>query len=625
MSGAPPLGKVTTMRTGLFGQAWAQAEGRAAKARVDASSRRRGVMGSLRCVGEVAPRRRRSRQHNWQQVAVLHATVPPMTPALDLQACLNTAWQATPDMALRSAIAAGLLAVAGWAGERRRFPGRRAFVAVTLVMAGWIAISVVEHAAVDAGCKGTVALFSWLFIQFQPPLYALFMYQYVNSEMRLRAPWQRALMAAPSVVVVALAWSNGWHGLFYGPGTALGPPLAGLPRLQFDYGPLFYSAIFLSYVWMVLAAVLVLRGLRAARPDQRSQWLVFLTIMGVPMAANLAYILGGWRFLGVDPTSSAFAVAVAGFAWLIGRHQLFAVVPLARRLLFAELPDPVLVLDGERRVVEANQAALRIEHQEPELDAPLASWPRLGPALQRHLDQDAAGTLLQLDDPPAWFEVQQRTLGDAAHPVGALVQLHDVSQRHQAHQEAVRSLSARESELHQANAAQAQWREQALRDPLTGLLNRRALEEHHAERARLAAADGGALSLVLLDLDHFKRVNDTHGHATGDAVLRDFAATLRQGLRADDALFRIGGEEFALLIPGTGPEAAVRRVDALRERVSATRLGGLPDTVTFSAGVSGLGPQAGSLDALLQAADQALYRAKRDGRNRTVMAEGAGG
>ena len=548
-----------------------------------------------------------------------------MTPALDLQACLDTAWQATPDMALRSSIAAGLLALAGWASTRQPFPGRASFIALTLVMAGWLGASITEHAAVSPACKGSLALFSWLFIQFQPPLYALFLFQYLNSELRLQAPLGRLLMAAPTLLMVGLAWTNGSHGLFYGPGTHLGPPLAGLPRLRYEYGPLFQAAIALSYVWMALAAVLVLRGLRTARAGRRSQWLAFGVMMGVPMVVNLSYLIGGWRLLGVDPTSTAFAVAVLGFAWLIARHGLFAVAPLARQLLFTELPDPVLVLDAQQRVVEANRAAGRIEGhadgREPQLDVSLANWPRLGPALQRHLAANQPDALLVLSNPPAWYEVQQRTLGEPDRPLGALVQLHDVTQRHQAHTEAVRSLAARESELSQANAVQALWREQALRDPLTGLLNRRALEDHHAEGARQAAQGGQPLALVLLDLDHFKRVNDTHGHATGDAVLRDFAATLRQGLRTDDALFRIGGEEFALLIPGATVAGAALRMDALRERVAAARLGGLDEAVTFSAGVSGAGPQAATLQALLHAADQALYRAKRDGRNRTVLAD----
>jgi diguanylate cyclase (GGDEF)-like protein len=126
--------------------------------------------------------------------------------------------------------------------------------------------------------------------------------------------------------------------------------------------------------------------------------------------------------------------------------------------------------------------------------------------------------------------------------------------------------------------------------------------------------------LVLIDIDHFKRVNDTHGHSAGDAVLRDLAAALRSGLRASDTLFRLGGEEFGLLMMDTDGDTAVRRTDMLREIVTQWRLGGLPEPITFSAGVAESSEEQRSLQALLDAADAALYEAKRNGRNRTERA-----
>jgi diguanylate cyclase (GGDEF)-like protein len=316
------------------------------------------------------------------------------------------------------------------------------------------------------------------------------------------------------------------------------------------------------------------------------------------------------------------AAGAAGFALLIQRGRAFAVVPMARELLFAELPDPALVLDARGRVVEANPAAFQLEAEPPPLDAPLASWPRLGAALTQHLarypEQGRADAPLELQAPAAWYEVQQRRLDRAGRALGALVLLHDVSRQHQAQAETERALAARDVELGKAAALQALLREQAMHDPLTGLLNRRALEERFAHETGQQAAP--RLALVLLDLDHFKRINDRHGHARGDAVLRDFGSALRGGLRASDALFRIGGEEFALLLPGANADSALRRVESLRTLVASWQLGGLDERVTFSAGVAAAGAGRSDLNALLQAADAALYEAKNAGRNRSVKA-----
>jgi diguanylate cyclase (GGDEF)-like protein len=546
-----------------------------------------------------------------------------MLPQIDWAACAATPWQATPDMALRAVIAAGLLALAGWASARRQFPGQRAFVVLSVVMAAWIGISITEHAAVAAACKGTVAVLSWVAILAQPLVLTLFLHQYLNSEQRAatrRARGARVLLALPSLLLVAAAWSNGEHGLFYGPNSRMSAPVYGMQRLHYDYGPLFYAAIAVNYGWLAAVIGLLIRGFVQARGHQRRQWAAFLVMALVPMSASVAYVGFGVRLMGVDPTSSAFAVALVGFAWLMHRDRLFAVVPLARRLLFAELPDPVIVLDAEGRVAEVNEAARRLGG-EPAFERPLADWPGFGAALQAHLVRGTRDdAVLELEHPQRWFEVQRRELGPAGQAIGALIQLHDVSTRQRAHNEAVRTLAAREADLDRAAADSAALREQALQDPLTGLLNRRALDERYARARR---AGDAAPALVLFDLDHFKRVNDTYGHPAGDAVLRDFAQVLRGGLRAGDALFRLGGEEFALVMPATPAATALERVQQLHAAVAQRPLGGLPQAVTFSAGIAVAAEAGSTLEALIEAADQALYAAKRAGRNRSQLAGAA--
>jgi diguanylate cyclase (GGDEF)-like protein len=584
-----------------------------------------------------------------------------MTPSLALQACLATPWQATPDLPLRALITAALLVLAAWAARKRPFAGQLPFVSLALVMAAWIGASVVEHAAVDAACKGTVGLLAWPVVLAQPLLTGLFVHCFLGTGGLTGPvrPRRLLLLALPSLVLGALALSNGAHGWFYGPQTQLSGPIAGLPRLVYGYGPAFYAALAVGYASLLAALGLAVQTgwLAAAVPRRtRQQARGLVLAMAVPLLTNLAYVAGGVRVLGVDPTSMAFAVSIAAVAWLVHREQLFSVVPMAHRLLFAQLPDPVLVLDATGCVVEANPAALALAAATAPaaaLGQPLLNWPRVGPPLVAHLQllqaqalqaqriqAQASGahalqtaqtqhtmptespTVLELPHPPAWFEVQQHRLVSNRETVGLLVQLHDVSSRHRAHARVVRELAERDVELGKATALQALLREQAMHDPLTGLLNRRALTEHHANQSNDTSA---AHVLVLMDLDHFKRVNDEHGHPAGDAVLRDFAAALRSGLRANDALFRIGGEEFVLLMPAVTPDFAAQRVRALREIVARWHLGALPGAVTFSAGVAAGNPATTALEVTLAAADAALYRAKREGRNRTVVAElGAG-
>ncbi|HEY4321512.1 MAG TPA: diguanylate cyclase [Gemmatimonadales bacterium] len=162
--------------------------------------------------------------------------------------------------------------------------------------------------------------------------------------------------------------------------------------------------------------------------------------------------------------------------------------------------------------------------------------------------------------------------------------------------------------------------ELARRDPLTHLLNRRAFDDELAERFARQQRFNEAFALLVLDLDHFKRVNDQHGHAAGDEVLRTATRALSAELRSFDPLFRIGGEEFAVILTGSDASSAQLAAERLRRAVAhhPVTVDGTAITVTVSIGMA-IATAAAAPDTLIRAADAALYRAKADGRNQVVM------
>ena len=166
----------------------------------------------------------------------------------------------------------------------------------------------------------------------------------------------------------------------------------------------------------------------------------------------------------------------------------------------------------------------------------------------------------------------------------------------------------------------------ASQDPLTGAANRRALMQALETELARASRQHTPLALLMVDIDHFKRVNDHYGHLAGDHVLRHIVGVLRQRLRASDVLGRYGGEEFMVLLPGTGLHGAAQLAEQLRQAVQAAPCEWqgqrIPFTVSIGVAASADTPADPSRtsEALLQAADQALYRAKDDGRNRVALA-----
>lgn len=170
---------------------------------------------------------------------------------------------------------------------------------------------------------------------------------------------------------------------------------------------------------------------------------------------------------------------------------------------------------------------------------------------------------------------------------------------------------------------QARLREQSVRDPLTGLFNRRYLEEALDRELRHARLRNAPLGIIMLDIDSFKQFNDTHGHAAGDELLRKVGQLLRGQSRHTDIACRFGGEEFTLILPGAPLEALRRRAEELRQEARRLPIqfdGRTLSGVTLSLGVAVFPENGQTGDELLRAGDEALYAAKRAGRDRVVVA-----
>jgi len=172
--------------------------------------------------------------------------------------------------------------------------------------------------------------------------------------------------------------------------------------------------------------------------------------------------------------------------------------------------------------------------------------------------------------------------------------------------------------------ANARLQQESIRDPLTGLYNRRYLEEILERETRRAVRAEYGLGVLMLDLDHFKKINDTYGHDAGDSVLRETAAFLVKSVRAEDTVCRFGGEEFVIVLPLTDLRTAQARAERIRSNLrehTLLRQGNALVPITISVGVAELPQHGTSPRDLLRRADAALYRAKKEGRDRVAVAE----
>lgn len=253
-----------------------------------------------------------------------------------------------------------------------------------------------------------------------------------------------------------------------------------------------------------------------------------------------------------------------------------------------------------------------------EIDAALSSAPSASGNLQSAADGIAAALrpiVRKLFHRLAELEIRVNGLQLQATECGARLEV----ARSALEQEVQKRIWA-EQELTEANL---RLHDLAVRDALTGLYNRYYLEESLAREASRAARNGLAVGVMMIDIDHFKRCNDTFGHAAGDAVLRAVGRDLLSLARSGDVICRYGGEEFVLVMPQAATEVVLARGEEIRRSVLALELNheGRPiGPVTLSIGVAMLPDHGSTGEAVLQAADAALYLAKAAGRDRVVLA-----
>lgn len=239
-----------------------------------------------------------------------------------------------------------------------------------------------------------------------------------------------------------------------------------------------------------------------------------------------------------------------------------------------------------------------------------------------HINDPATGTLCCMHHigAAATIEVPMMARGQVHGLMMLAVEADDASQQLRSIRRLSRAMADSMSLALSNIALREKLRTQSLRDPLTGLYNRRYMEDALERYVSLAERTGNSTSVIMIDLDNFKRVNDEHGHAKGDAVLRDVAAQLIGGLRPSDVVARYGGEELMVILPGCSLEGAEIKAEGLRARIEGlSEVHGVPISASF--GIAAVPETSTSPADVVPMADAALYVAKQAGKNCIRLAE----
>lgn len=514
-----------------------------------------------------------------------------------------------------------VLAVVIW--QRQPAAGTLPFSLLMLAIAWWEITSAFEMLAADAAAKVFWARLEYFGVAAVPYFWFQFAAEYSGATQWLTRR-AKILLGLPALLTLLAVFTNEWHGLFWATITPGATPQA---NLTYEHGPLFWLTVIGNYGLMLAGTVLLARAVLRSHELYRRQVVMVLIGVFIPWGANIFYLTGALSLENADPTPLALTCAGALWVAALYNNRFFDLVPVARDVVVEKMSDGVIVLNAHNRIMDVNRAALEL------LGANGEMW--IGQPAERVLGKLGAWSTVPdetvkgdveikgADGSPRYLSVRLSPLNAHHKQGGRLLLLQDITERKRS-ERALQDMNWQlQKQLEENKVLQATLHEQVIRDPLTGLYNRRFLHEILSKELSQSSRTLRPVSVMLLDIDHFKSFNDTYGHYAGDVMLKALADWLRTKTRRGDFVCRFGGEEFVVVMPGAPLEVGAQRAQEWCAGFRELHIwhDEMLLHTTLSLGVAASPAHGTTPDELLHSADMAMYAAKQAGRDCVRLAK----
>lgn len=506
---------------------------------------------------------------------------------------------------------------------------RRRYLAAKILTCMLISIFIYcFSSAMQAGITELSANILWAKISYigyvwLTPFCFIFTKVYTNQWSRINIPTTAGIGIIPMITLI-LVWTNDFHGLIW---SSFEQGDQNLNIIIFNHGIWFWIFMFFQLcLYAITLIILVDNLIHIKKPYQQQSYTILIATL-LPAVAGLIYALNLSPITGLDwMPISIFLTSLLFFLGLF-QFRLLDLVPVARATLIEQMNEGMMVLDESRRIIDINPIARKmltggfkikigdcIEILQPELRNILTE------AYEQSQLHGQAFREFQSDY--GFLELRSTFINRGRSKTGgSLIIFMDITKRKMIEESLNQAKRELEDQLKNIQDLQNKLREESIRDPLTNLYNRRYLEDALQREFARARRNQYPSSIIMVDVDYFKRVNDTYGHHTGDIVLQEIAKILIASFRQEDIISRYGGEEFLIVMPATSIETAHTRAEILRNKIETTQIlvTGQKIQLTISAGVATFPSVGTTIHEVIKSADQALFRAKSMGRNRVVI------
>jgi diguanylate cyclase (GGDEF)-like protein/PAS domain S-box-containing protein len=472
-----------------------------------------------------------------------------------------------------------------------------------LAMAVWTLCYALELSSTTLEGKIFWAKMKYLGATTGPVLWFIFSLYYTNHRDWLTTPL-KILLGVFILCTLGVVFTNELHHWYW---TKIFI-LPGYPETQSQHGFYFWIYAVCTYSLILVSVVIYARYYRTVPLYFRRQSILLVLGTFLPLGIRILEDFVGWDpFPKVDNVILFLLLSAVLYAIALFRFSALEIVPIAHNLIVHNINSGILVLDVLGRVVEINPFAHRLIGTSNErvigkaLDEVLKGWPTIGysPQISEQYEQELS---LPLKDSSAYLLVQISPIRtEQNRMIGHVVVLVDITDHKRTEMELERL---------------------AHTDMLTGVTNRRYFFELAETQFTLAQRHNRSLAIMMIDVDHFKQINDQYGHLAGDLVLQKVAGECQRHLRRTDVFARYGGEEFICLLPEQNQAGARKLAERIRQMVEQTQadFDGNPISITASIGLAVFQNKTDlTLERLIDRADQALYQSKSGGRNKVTI------